>query len=355
MPDDKPKRSPRGLLVVMALVLGGVFAYRAWTAPPKTLTLTGLVTTDDVIVSPLVTARIEKLLVKEGDSVKSGDLLAVLSPAELEAESDFFRHSAQGFSGQIEQTQASLRYEELQTGQQIRQAQATLAAAEAQRAEADANVQNSRANLARTRSLLASGALTQRELEQAETEFAVAEARLAAVSKQIDAQRAAVGLARANAEQVTARRSALSSIKQQEEAAEAQAQKATVRLGYAEIRAPIDGIVDVRAARAGEVVSAAQPIVTLLDPNDLWVRVDVEETYASRLRLGDELDVRFPSGETRRGKVFLRRVDAGFATQRDVSRTKRDIKTFEIRLRVDNRDRRLAVGMTAYVTLATGA
>jgi len=355
MPETKPKRSPRALIVVALLVTGGVFAYRAATAPPKTLTLTGLVTTDDVIVSPLVTARIEKLLVKEGDSVKSGDLLAVLSPAELAAESDFFKHSAEGFSGQIEQTQASLRYEELQTGQQIRQAQATLAAVEAQHAEAQANVQNARSNLGRTRSLIASGALTQRELEQAETEFAVAEARLAAVAKQIDAQRAAVGLARANAEQVSARRSALSSIKQQEAAAEAQSAKADVRLGYAEIHAPIDGIVDVRAARAGEVVSAAQPIVTLLDPNDLWVRVDVEETYASRLRIGDELDVRFPSGETRRGKVFLRRVDAGFATQRDVSRTKRDIKTFEIRLRVDNRDRRLAVGMTAYVTLATGA
>jgi HlyD family secretion protein len=49
--------------------------------------------------------------------------------------------------------------------------------------------------------------------------------------------------------------------------------------------------------------------------------------------------------------VFYRGVDAGFATQRDVSRTKRDIKTFEIRLRVDNHDRRLAVGMTAYVLL----
>ena len=67
--------------------------------------------------------------------------------------------------------------------------------------------------------------------------------------------------------------------------------------------------------------------------------------------IGDSLTVRLPSGETRRGSVFFRGVDAGFATQRDVSRTKRDIKTFEVRLRVDNRDRRLAVGMTAYVVL----
>jgi HlyD family secretion protein len=85
------------------------------------------------------------------------------------------------------------------------------------------------------------------------------------------------------------------------------------------------------------------------------VRVDVEETYASRLKLGDEIEVHLASGETKKGKVSYRGVDAGFATQRDVSRTKRDIKTFEIRLRVDNSDRRMAVGMTAYVLLPTGA
>src|SRR5262249_28815585 len=138
-------------------------------------------------------------------------------------------------------------------------------------------------------------------------------------------------------------------------AAAAQAEKANVRLGYSEIHAPLAGFVDVRVARQGEVVGPTQPIVTLINPDDLWVRVDVEETYAMRLRVGDEFNVRFPSGEERKGKVFYRAVDAGFATQRDVSRTKRDIKTFEIRLRVDNHDRGLAVGMTAYVSLATGA
>jgi HlyD family secretion protein len=351
----EPKRSRRGLIIVIALVAAGGFAYRTFDRAPKTVTLTGVVTTDDVIVSPLVTARLDKLLVKEGDSVKAGELVAVLAPGELAAENAYFAHSAQGFSGQIEENQAALRYEELETGQQIRQAQATLAAVEAQKAEADANLENAQTNLKRTETLLSSGATTQQDLDQARTASSVAAARVAAVAKQVDAARAAVGLARANAEQINAKRSALVSIKQQEAAAAAQAEKATVRLGYTEIQAPVSGIVDVRAARAGEVVTAGQPIVTLIDPDDLWVRVDVEETYASRLKLGDELDVHLASGETRRGKVSFRGVDAGFATQRDVSRTKRDIKTFEIRLRVDNGDRRLAVGMTAYVVLPTGA
>ncbi|PYV13725.1 MAG: hypothetical protein DMG21_20465, partial [Acidobacteria bacterium] len=138
-------------------------------------------------------------------------------------------------------------------------------------------------------------------------------------------------------------------------AAGAQKKAANVRLGYTEIRSPIDGLVSMRAALQGEVVNPSQPIVTLIDPDDLWVRTDVEETYIDRILLGDKMTIRLPSGDTRTGTVFYRGVDADYATQRDVSRTKRDIKTFEVRLRVDNKDRRLYPGMTAYVSVPLGA
>jgi HlyD family secretion protein len=139
---------------------------------------------------------------------------------------------------------------------------------------------------------------------------------------------------------------------EQREAAVAQRKRVDVRLSYSEVRSPVDGIVDVRVVREGEVVNPGQPIVTLINPDDLWVRVDIEETYIEHIRLGDQLKVRLPSGEERMGTVFYRSMDASFATQRDVSRIKRDIKTFEIRLRLDNKDRRLAVGMTTYIELA---
>jgi HlyD family secretion protein len=135
-------------------------------------------------------------------------------------------------------------------------------------------------------------------------------------------------------------------------AATAQKDKARTRLARTEIRAPSAGVVNVRAARPGEVVSAGQAIVTLVNPDDLWVRLDLEESSLDRVRIGDKVTVRLPSGATREGNVFYRAVDADYATQRDVSRTKRDIKTFQLRVRCDNRDRALAVGLTAYVTLS---
>ncbi len=85
---------------------------------------------------------------------------------------------------------------------------------------------------------------------------------------------------------------------------------------------------------------------------DLWVGADVEETYIDRIRLGDHLRVRFPSGMDKDSVIFFRGVDADYATQRDVSRTTQDIKTFEVRLRVDNTDRRIWPGLTAYVLLS---
>jgi HlyD family secretion protein len=319
--------------------------------PPSDLVLTGIVTTDDVVVSPQVGGQVTKLLVREGDRVARNQLLATLDAGELRADREFFAHSEEGSANRMEESEAALRFEELQTAQRIREAEASLAAAVAQRDEAVANLAHAKLTLERGETVLKSGGVSQQEVDEARSNTSVASSRLAAIEKRIEAERATLALARSAAQEIAQKRSALSVADRQHAAAAAQTEKANVRLAYSELHAPVDGIVDVRAVRAGEVVTPGQPVLTLIDPDDLWVRADVEETYVDRVRLGDTLQVRLPSGELRKGTVFYRGVDAGFATQRDVSRTKRDIKTFEVRLRVPNSDRKLAVGMTAYVML----
>jgi len=340
----------RPILAVIAIAAaGGLYAYTH--ASPSVLTLTGIVTTDDVIVSPQVAGKIGQLLVKEGGEVKKDQLLAVTVPDELRADTAYYAENAQDMSSQVRESEAALRFQQRQTADQIAQAESTLASTEAQVKAATADLENARLINTRTQNLAQSGVASAQEADQARTAFNAAQAKLDALNRQVDAQRAAVALARSNSEQVLARRNQVQINQHMEAAAAAQRAKADVRLRYTEVKSPIDGIVSVRAVRAGEYVNPGQPIVTLINQDDLWVRVDVEETYIDRVKLGDTMTVRLPSGVEREGKVFYRAADAGFATQRDVSRTKRDIKTFEVRLRVDNSDRRLAVGMTAYVTL----
>ena len=343
------KRIIRPLILLILVAGAGYYWYRS--SRPVPLVLTGIVTTNDVVVSPQIAGRITQLLVKEGDAVKADQRLAVLDPGELQQEEAFYSASAEGASSQVQESAAALRFQERQVGDQILQAEANLAAAESQRMAAQAELDNARVSFERAERMSKEGVVSQEQLDQARTAYQVAQSKIASLEKQIDAQRAAVALARTNADQVSIRRSQLQGNQKQQAAAAAQRAKAGVRLAYAELHAPIDGIIDVVAARVGEVVTPGQPVVTLINPDDLWVRANVEETYIDRIRIGDKLTVRLPSGEEREGTVFYRGVEAAFATQRDVSRTKRDIKTFEIRLRVDNRDRRLAVGMTAYVLI----
>jgi len=338
------------LIVVLALA-GVALAYLLFFARPKTLMLTGLVTTNDVIISPQIAGQVDRLLAVEGDTVKSGQLLVVIKPDELKADTEYYSHSAEGLASQVKESEAALRYQKKVTTDEIKQAEAALSSAQAQRAAAEADNENARLLFERNERLKGEGIVSQGDYDQARTAFDAARARLDSMHKQEEGQRAALALARSNAEQNAVKLHQLDSSRHEQAAADAQRTKADVRLAYAELHSPIDGIVDVRAVRPGEVVAAGQPLLTLINPDDLWVRADVEESYIDRIRIGETLTVRLPSGAERSGTVFYRAVDAAFATQRDVSRSKRDIKTFEIRLRVDNRDRRLAVGMTASVIL----
>jgi RND family efflux transporter MFP subunit len=274
------------IILVLAAVAGGI--YYAMTRTPAKIILTGIVTTDEIIVSPEIQGRLQNLFVKEGDTVTNGELLAEIQPETQQADVKFYASGEQ-------------------------QAAADLA-------QAQADSENARLNFERLGGLYSNNVESVQTFDQARTAYDSAKARVESVRKQI-------------------------------QSAAAQKQKAEVYLDYTKIFAPTNGIVDTRVALQGEVVNPGQAIVTLINQDDLWVRADVEETYIDSIHLGDKLQVTLPSGATREGVVFYRSVDADYATQRDVSRTKRDIKTFEIRLRCDNSDRALAIGMTAYVAM----
>ena len=341
----------RRLFLLLVLAGGAAAVYYSMHPPSGPLVLTGIVTTEDVIVGPQVGGLIGQLLVKEGDQIQKNQLVAVMTTDELRANRDYYSKQEESAQSQIGENEASLRFQSRQTEDQITQAQAALATSVAQVGQAKASSENARIVFERVQKLSAEGVAPQQQFDEARTSYDAAKAQLDSAQKQVEVQKAAVSLANANADQVTVQQNRVRTTERQRDAVAAQRKIADVRLAYSEVRSPVDGVVDVRASREGEVINPGQAIITVINPDDLWVRADIEETYIDRIRLGDQFKVRLPSGEERMGTVFYRAVDAGYATQRDVSRTKRDVKTFEVRLRVDNKERRLAVGMTTYIEL----
>ena len=114
----------RLLRLIPVVVIVGV-GYGAWwytSRPPTSLTLTGVVTTNHIVVSPQITGRISQLMAQEGDTVKAGQLIAVLSPDELREERAFYTYSAAGAGSQVAESEAALRLQERQSADQIAQA-----------------------------------------------------------------------------------------------------------------------------------------------------------------------------------------------------------------------------------------
>jgi RND family efflux transporter MFP subunit len=187
---------------------------------------------------------------------------------------------------------------------------------------------------------------------QAESNLKAQQATVQSLKEQVGAAEADLNTALANTNQAHAATSTVQSTRAQLANAEAQLKEAEVRLGYTKIYAPVNGTVSVRAAREGEVLTAGQPIVTVMDLGDTWVRAAIPETESDHIGLGDTLRVRMPGGTLTSGKVFFKAPEADFATQRDVSRRKRDIRTIVLKVRLDNPKGAYVPGMTAEVLVS---
>ena len=383
------------VLAVIAVIAGAI--WWAERPRPQTLALTGTVDGNEVVVSSKITGRIVSLAVDDGQWVKAGDLIAVLDQDELRADQGAAGHaiaqaraSAQQSVAQTELLEntlpAKVRQAEAQTAQaaaQLQQAQAQVAQsaaqlqqAQAQAAQAQAAVAKAQDNFNRIRPLVERDINPPQDLVTAQTDLDSAKASERAAAAGAEATRRAGAAAQAGAEAaqraVVAAQAALADAQQQqkqvpvqqrqadamraaEQQAEANGAAADARFGQTRINAPASGIVTLRAARQGEVVNPGSPIVTLFDLSSTWVDADVEETYADLIPMGETLQVRLPSGTMTSGPVIYKAVEADFATQRDVSRTKRDIKTVAIRVKVANPQGKLPLGMTAWVMLPVPA
>jgi len=333
-------------LFCVALVI-----YVLTTPSTKDIQLTGIVTGTDAIVSPLVQGRLQKLLVDEGSDVKAGQLIGEIDPTELKTVRDSAAQNIRTLQARLVQANTTLSMNDRQTSAAVQQAEATLTATRAQLEQARATLSLNEITYKRNQGLFEGGAIAAQDRDTAESNYRVSQANVKALEDQVKAAEAQLEAAKANRQQVDVQQADIAATRAQLAQAAAQRDQADTQLGYTNIYAPINGIVSVRVARQGEVVQAGGPVVTVLDVDHLWVQADVEETYIDQITFGQKLKVLLPSGNTIEGTVFFKGVESDFATQRDVSRTKRDIKAFTIKVAVPNPDRRLFAGMTAYVLL----
>jgi HlyD family secretion protein len=333
------------ILLITAVV------YYFTTPSGKYIPLTGVIDGNEVVVSPQITGRIVNLTVDEGSVVKKGDLIAELDAKELDATLSAAKANVDSLEEQVNEANHNYSWTNGQTDASVTEAEARVASAKAQLGPTRAQLGRDQDDLKRMQQLFDKGEVSAQDRDHAEAAVKISQASVEMLEEAVKAAAATQTVAQENRKQVAARESAVNTTIAQLEQARATAAQVSAQLGYTKIYAPIDGIVSVRVAKQGEVVAQGSPIVVIVDVDHLWVHADVEESYIDSIEFGQKLRIRLPSGDTLEGPVFFKGVENDFATQRDVSRTKRDIKTFAIKVAIPNPGRRLFTGMTATVLL----
>ena len=299
------------------------------TQHSEDLQLIGTVDANEVIVSSRIPGRIQTLTVDEGDDVKAGQLIAIIQSDDLAAARNAAAATANSQQYMLQQASDTERQMRGSTSSQVTNAEAQLSAAKAALLQAQAQYEHQEADTSRTVVLAKQGVMSAQARDEAVTSLNAAKAAVDTAQGNVGAAEASLKVAKANTIQAQAQAKAVDATRSQMHNADALLNQAQVQLDYSRIVSPISGKVNVRAARQGEVVAAGTPIVTIVDLTQTWVYAPLPETEADSVQLGDSLRVVMPSGATIQGKVIAKAAGGDFATQRDVSRRKRDIKTVQ--------------------------
>jgi HlyD family secretion protein len=280
---QKKKRRLRALSALLATVLA------VSSCSKRDDSVSGTIEVDEVHVAPRMGGRVQKIFAREGDRLKSGDVIVELDAAELPAQRD-------------------------------------LAQAQVDAAVSDAEGQESQLQFLRNEAKRQQELLRNRTVSPGEAERAVSAA--ATQEKAVQAARMRVAQAKANLAQIES------------------------QLNEMRVVAPGDTILEILSVKVGDVLPPNREVATLLVPDYLWVRVYVPQPWLAHIRLGDEVRVRvdsFPDEEFR-GTVEQISRQAEF-TPRNVQTVEDRIRqVFGVKIRLENRDEKLRAGMSADVT-----
>lgn len=375
------------ILILLIAIAGISYYFLRPHEPEKTLRASGTIEATKVDVSFQISGRISELLVREGQPVRLGDVLARMSPDELNARVAQIQASFDSIVSQAEQQDAALTLREGVVTNQIRQAQGQADAAriaverlregsrpqeikvaEASVAQAQADIERRKNDFDRLSGLLQRGAISQQEYDAvreayltAQTNLNAARERLALVKEgprkediaeaeaRSRAAQAGVGIAQSGHKEIEMQRRALEAARARERELHAQLDQAKTQLGYTEIKSPIDGIVLLKNVENGEVVNPGTPVVTIGDLQNLWMNIYIPETKTGLIKLDESVLVHvdaFPQ-QYFTGNVTFISSESEFTPKTIQTEEERVKLVYRVKVALVNKDQKLKPGMPA--------
>lgn len=367
-------------VLIGAVLLGTGYALWNRVGPKGSIVISGIVEADDIHVGSKIGGRVLKVVAREGQTVKSGEVLVLLEPRELDAslaEAQAAMRQAQaklalltaGYrEEEIEQAEAAMKQSQAELSQlvagprqqEIDQARADWLAAKAQ-AENSRKLQRRMEDLSK-RDLIAKQDFDDAQARAEESEQKMKSARerydlvLAGTrTEEIERARQRVAETEAKLRQLKRgfRKEEVAQAKSEVEAARARVELMRTQLDETVIKAPVDAVVEVLDLEPGDMVGAGKPMATLLRTNSLWVRAYLPEAKLGFVKTGAKVRVRVDSFPNRDFTGIVRRVSrqAEFTPRNVQTWEERVLQVFQTEVVIDDPDHILRPGMNADVTI----
>jgi HlyD family secretion protein len=309
------KKTPRIIIGGVVLSSIGAFAiYHTTFAADRNgsaILASGTVEATQAELGFQVAGRLEQLAVREGDQVRTGGTIAHLEQTELLAQREVARAQVDAAQAGLAELLAGSRREE------IAHARAVLTVATERRDYAQRDVD-------RLQPLAEQSLVSRQAFDQQRTNLSVAQGEVAKAKE--DLQILETG---PRSERIAAQRAALAQAK-------ATVQRIDAQLAQTELKAPFAGTITVRHREPGEALSPGNPVVTLRNFDDRWVRVYIPGDEVGNLRLGQAATITGDANPDKRytGAISYIASVAEF-TPRNVQSTKDRVKlVYEVRVRI---------------------
>jgi membrane fusion protein (multidrug efflux system) len=275
-------------VVVPAILIIGVVLYYFHFIAPFEDTDDAFIEGHVILVSPRVSGLVTSLMVQDNQSVKAGDTLVEIDPADYETALAQARADLATAQGQLDQTTAQIAVDEAKAEQQ----QAAVVAAEAEAARATAD-------LARYESV------ESRAISGSQLDLARAQARTTTASVDVSRSQAKAAAAQAELSRVSE-----AAAKARVQQAQAKLKQADLNVSYTKVAAPISGRVTQRTVEAGNYVQTGQALLALV-PTDVWVVANFKENQLSRMRPNQPVTITIDAYAGRKFKGHVDSIQAG--------------------------------------------
>ncbi|MDO8680248.1 MAG: efflux RND transporter periplasmic adaptor subunit [Acidobacteriota bacterium] len=303
--------------------------------PSDVLRVSGHVEATEVRLAPDAGGRVLTLTVKEGDRVQPGQLVLTLDTRDVELAIERAKADRSQAEAQLRLVMASARPED------IRQAEAQIAAARGELSAAQAELDGAQQDLDRFETLLKNNSGSRKQRDDAETRRDVAKDRVATAASRVRAAEETLARLRAGArkEEIEAARSRVAATAVQIATIEKQ-------LGDTKLVAPVGGIVTEKLVEAGEMIAPRAPAIIIVDLDHAWADVFVPEPAVPRLKVGQAASVFTDAGGAGiAGTVSYISPKAEFTPRNVQTAEERSKLVYRIRIAVDNKDGVLKQGM----------